>query len=254
MTQQEIVPSAAAWVEDLMQQYAVVVLLSAYNNHDPPPQLPLWLSAQADADAIPMTDDTSVALCLPGFRGMLSYSDDSCHPLKIPDSWEATLGSILADWDQRSEGQRTLAVCGAKNVGKSTLARIIINRFLSPDTVTLPQGGVLLLDCDLGQPEFTPPGFISLIHVKGPILGPPHTHLTTPLESYFVGDVSWKTKPNMLDVALKVLLAIYRSSWSHLPLVVNLDGWVKGLGEELLHTALSLVEPTELICLKGFDR
>jgi len=245
-------------MEAIFQQYPVVVLLSSHgSNQTPTRQLPSWLTAQGDADSIRPGDISPVSFRLPGFCGIQSCHDDAISPLRIPDSWQSTLELVLADWSQRSEGQRTVALCGAKNVGKSTLARILVNRFLSPDittTASLSGEGVLFLDVDVGQPEFTPPGFISLTQVKEPILGPPHSHLMTPLEAFFVGDITWKTKPNVMAHTLEVLLAIYRSSWSHLPLVVNLDGWVKGLGEELLNTAVSLIQPTELLNLKGVDR
>ena len=46
---------------------------------------------------------------------------------------------------------------------------------------------VLFLDTDLGQSEFTPPGLVSLVRLRGgAVLGPPCTHMMRPEVSHFV--------------------------------------------------------------------
>lgn len=88
-----------------------------------------------------------------------------------------------------------MAVCGGKGTGKSTLTRYLTHRLLSDES-----GRVLYLDLDMGQPETSPPGLVSLSLIRGPLLGPPHTHMAsahgdgaavvTTLRSYFLGDVT----------------------------------------------------------------
>lgn len=87
-----------------------------------------------------------------------------------------------------------ILLCGAKGVGKSTLLRYTINRILSEgnDETGSSRGGtstsccdaVAVLDCDLGQPEFSPPGIVSLTMVSQPILTPPHCHMMYGHEKY----------------------------------------------------------------------
>jgi len=156
--------------------------------------------------------------------------------------------------------------------------------------------GVSVLDCDVGQPEFTPPGIASLTLVPKPILSPPcvHMSMTSPLSSsssfpsgikkkkiktklsnvqdnniyekkyqclssFFFGDVLSKSDPlrylNILG-QLKSSYDEYNNNHRHnkLPLVVNTDGWVKGLGNEILGNIIQLINPTHIIQIMGSTR
>jgi polynucleotide 5'-hydroxyl-kinase GRC3/NOL9 len=61
-------------------------------------------------------------------------------------------------------------VCGPKNSGKSTFSRNLVEVLLQR------YKRVAYLDTDVGQPEFTAPGFLSLTIVDKSILGNPHTY------------------------------------------------------------------------------
>ena len=52
-------------------------------------------------------------------------------------------------------GDLRVAVTGSRGIGKSTFARLLVNRLLNRFPC------VALLDADPGQPEFTPPGLLS---------------------------------------------------------------------------------------------
>jgi polynucleotide 5'-hydroxyl-kinase GRC3/NOL9 len=41
---------------------------------------------------------------------------------------------------------------------------------------------VVFLDTDLGQPEFTPAGLVSLHVISSPVFGPSFMHLASPLK------------------------------------------------------------------------
>ncbi|GIL99193.1 hypothetical protein Vretimale_4416 [Volvox reticuliferus] len=148
-----------------------------------------------------------------------------------------------------------LAVLGAKGVGKSSLARLAANRLLDECPV------VAFLDADVGQPEFTPPGLLSLhlMEPGRPAVGPPHAHSRRPWASRFVGDVSPEHDPQLYLTAVQALYGSYwnwaqglvagGSAWP--PLVVNTHGWVKGLGFDLLTQLLRVVAPTHIIQIRG---
>eukprot|EP00899_Mesostigma_viride_P020554 jgi/Mesvir1/284/Mv13615-RA.1 len=181
---------------------------------------------------------------------------------------------------------RSLAICGPKNAGKSTFARLTINRLLSRFPV------VAFLDTDLGQPEFTPPGLVSLHLLDQPVFGPPAMHLRAPYCSYFIGDISPKTDPEKYIRCVCALFDQYKAyasaayfghaghAWGHgpaaipslhapggmhrggpafasgatagtVPLVVNTHGWVKGVGYELLIEALRYFCPSVVIQLES---
>ncbi|GIL43267.1 hypothetical protein Vafri_1041 [Volvox africanus] len=148
-----------------------------------------------------------------------------------------------------------LAVLGAKGMGKSSLVRLVANRLLDECPA------VAFLDTDVGQPEFTPPGLLSLhlLEPGSPVVGPPHAHSRRPWASRFVGDVSPEHDPQLYLAAVQ---ALYGSYWNWAqrvvagggawpPLVVNTHGWVKGLGFDLLTQLLRVVAPTHTIQIRG---
>lgn len=85
------------------------------------------------------------------------------------------------------------------------------------------------METDVGQPEFTPPGLVSLNIVSSPLFGPPFTHLTFPLSAYFVGDV---TPKDAVMLYVRTVLKLYDEYLQErdirLPLIINTHGWVKG--------------------------
>ncbi|KXZ56686.1 hypothetical protein GPECTOR_1g618 [Gonium pectorale] len=148
-----------------------------------------------------------------------------------------------------------LAVLGAKGVGKSSLARLAANRLLDE----APR--LAFLDTDVGQPEFTPPGLMSL-HIMEPgrpAVGPPHAHSRQPAAARFVGDVSPQHDPQLYLASAQALYGAYWE-WAQRvvagggpwpPLLVNTHGWVKGLGFELLTGLLRLLAPTVVVQVRG---
>jgi polynucleotide 5'-hydroxyl-kinase GRC3/NOL9 len=147
-----------------------------------------------------------------------------------------------------------LAICGAKGVGKSTFLRYITNRILSDPLIACPQ--VAILDADVGQPEMSPPGLVTLTVLSGPLLTPPHyrsmaSSLTTGVEhqyAYFFGSVTSRNDPERYLALIQQLLQHYNQDVvkmsGNIPLLINLDGWVRGLGYELLSTLLTeVLEP-----------
>jgi hypothetical protein len=68
-----------------------------------------------------------------------------------------------------------IAVCGGKGVGKSSFCRFVVNWLLNIVEK------VYYIDTDLGQSEASPSGLISWYDIKSPLLGPPFTHLQTPV-------------------------------------------------------------------------
>ena len=155
--------------------------------------------------------------------------------LRHLESAESRLGRARGDNDRDAVGT-TAMVCGSKGTGKSSCARYLTHRLISArrdwlraqlgpvmvgtsgkgafaDSSKDPwhQVGVSFLDLDVGQPEMTPPGIVSLHQVEGHLglssedhsettllLGPPHTHLSSSCVStsaYFFGDVTPRRDP-----------------------------------------------------------
>ena len=144
---------------------------------------------------------------------------------------------------------RSIIVCGPKNSGKSTFCRMLLNAMLTrPDANTsdsIPSSTcVAFLDLDPGQPEYSPPGELSLILLRSFNLGPPFTHPMIQsssgnclLRAHHIGSVSPRDNPdyyikcafNLLDEYRKLLV-----SHPSCPLIVNTAGWIQGTGLRVL--------------------
>ncbi|KCV70113.1 hypothetical protein H696_03576 [Fonticula alba] len=134
---------------------------------------------------------------------------------------------------------------GPKNTGKSTLGRWLTNRLLS---LGHP---VAVLDTDVGQPEYTAPGLISLTVPRSFSLGPPFTHLTEPEFSCFYGALSPNSDPEGFLAACTRAVAHYNEHLAPLgvPLVVNTCGWVRGTGLDLLSGLVAMLNPTRVYAM-----
>lgn len=149
-------------------------------------------------------------------------------------------------------------ICGPKGSGKSTLCRILANSMLSNSTAqkvsstnmqlrsssSICCDGVAFLDLDPGQPEYSPPGEVSLVHLRACNLGVPFSHPTviSPegdnlIRAHHIGRVSLKDDPeHYLKCALDLLhhYTLLTFRYPKCPLIVNCSGWVLGSGLEVL--------------------
>ncbi|KAJ3403333.1 Polynucleotide 5'-hydroxyl-kinase nol9 [Chytriomyces hyalinus] len=167
------------------------------------------------------------------------------HPhsiLSIPPSWTDATNQIL-----EAPPSPVVCIIGSKGLGKSTLSKHTVNRLLSKYTQ------VAFLDCDLGQPEFTVSGQVSLHVLRDPILGPAFTHIKQPLQSCYLGATSPKNDPDWYISCIVELWRVYLAKVGRaVPLVINTDGWVKGMGFDLLVHALKQIRPSHVLQL-GVD-
>ncbi|GAA5899984.1 polynucleotide 5'-hydroxyl-kinase [Sporobolomyces salmoneus] len=204
--------------------------------------------------------------------------------LRQIEPWSSALASLVPSPTDESStetvadpGRLTVLVEGPKRVGKSTFSKMLLNRLLDR------YEAVAYLDTDLGQPEFSTPGFVSLNVLRKPTFGPAFTHLSLPVSSQFLGSTSPASDPTSYMAAISALLAIYalqveyplldepvpsnprrrhhyhsqnqpRSSGvgaggkvrERVPLVINTQGWVKGLGGDLLAKLKAESQPTHV--------
>ncbi|XP_074597689.1 uncharacterized protein LOC141852551 [Brevipalpus obovatus] len=143
-----------------------------------------------------------------------------------------------------------LLVCGGQNSGKSSMFRHLTNRLLSEGCEK-----VYILDLDPGQVEFTPPGIISLVEIKDPLLSPPFVNClrshSSVVMSCSVGGISMENNPDLY-------LANFIHMWRHFqekcdsssPIIINTMGWTQGIGVLLLIDIIRTVQPSYLIEIK----
>jgi hypothetical protein len=197
-------------------------------------------------------------LRLPGFQIVLDdLGAAGVMPLSIPTEWIRAVDSAFpsSKISHMNAPAPSVVVCGAKGVGKSTLCRYLVNRLLRS------YNQVALLDSDVGQPELTPPGLVSLSLVHEPLLAPPHMNMMCSarhLAMYYVGAHSPKQEPLLYSSCAGAAAEEYKkhcfgsiSDPRSIPLVVNTLGWVKGMGEDLLWAVIRAVSPRCVIKLEG---
>lgn len=150
-----------------------------------------------------------------------------------------------------------VVITGAKGVGKSTCLRYCLNRMLNITST------VAVLDADPGQPEYCLPGVLQLTVVAAPCLVPPHYHMQTDtsqnqvVQSHYFGSVTSASNPNTYLRCVAELVTAYKDLLSNdkfnmLPLIVNLDGWIKELGFDLLTAILQeTLRPDHVIQIAG---
>ncbi|XP_015693885.1 polynucleotide 5'-hydroxyl-kinase NOL9-like [Oryza brachyantha] len=167
--------------------------------------------------------------------------------------WEEVADAVA--YDSCTWPPPVVAVCGPGNSGKSAFSRLLLN------TLVGRYKKVAYLDTDVGQPEFTPPGFVSLHVLEEQAEDFKMLYLRTPKRCFFFGDVCAKKNPKLLlnyifslyDYFLKEIYRfddIDNPQKSAIPLVINTSGWVKGTGLHMLKELLKYASPTHVIQLR----
>ncbi|KAF9143663.1 Polynucleotide 5'-hydroxyl-kinase grc3 [Linnemannia schmuckeri] len=199
---------------------------------------------------------------LPGFHPILEPTD-SIAALRIPNTWQdamqALIDSTVDENSQRVKKPPVSVVCGGKKMGKSTFSRLILNRMLNR------YRKVAFIECDIGQSEFTPVGMVALHVIETPALGAPFTHPRQPYRAFFVGNSTPRDDPDYYMACLKELVKTYYGEVSHtrlwdesddyhsdddeddhIPLIINTQGWIKGMGYDLLIQLLDYTAPSHI--------
>lgn len=166
--------------------------------------------------------------------------------ITVHKAWKPTLTALTEKANSFEGRPPTIVLAGSKSTGKSTLTRILANRLL---TSSSDLTSIAYLDLDPGQPEFSPPGTISLTHLHTPLLGPSFTHALTPTRIHHTGYTTPKDDPGHYIRSTLDLLLTHRQTNPTTPLLINTTGWTKGLGLELLHDILTHSRATDIIFL-----
>ncbi|KAF7010365.1 hypothetical protein CFC21_024788 [Triticum aestivum] len=162
----------------------------------------------------------------------------------VPEDWALATKVISSDLSSP-----VVLVCGPSNSGKSTFTRLLLNKLLPS------YGRIGYLDTDVGQPEFSPPGCLSLHIVDEAIADMRNPVLREAERCCFYGDISSKGDPesylNSLFLLYNYFVEKYRCPGSEvLPLIVNTPGWVKGTGFDMLVEMLRYICPTIVVPIR----
>ncbi|KAI0951661.1 hypothetical protein AcV7_007695 [Taiwanofungus camphoratus] len=198
---------------------------------------------------------------------LVTHVRDDLPLMTVPQSWEDAMSAVLHKDVATTEpdySRHVYLIRGPKNSGKSTFARMLLNRLVTR------YRRVAYLECDLGQSEFTPGGMVALNIIDKPVFGPPFTHPSLPHTAHYIGAASPRSSPSHYLDSIHALVQSYNFDIQHaalladtddneppdgrivdvIPLVVNTMGWTKGLGADLLRKAEALIEPSDIFELE----
>lgn len=179
-------------------------------------------------------------------------ANSKVKPLVLNDDWTSIASEIVSDFKSSLETP-IVFVSGPKNSGKSTFCRFLLNYCLS----ALTPGSIHYMECDPGQTEYTPPGVVSLSKPTCYNFSSPfaHPNFTDVVKAHGLGYTSPKDVPLLYSAIFEDLLDIYKSSQlsSKTILIVNMPGWAKGYGLELLSEMMSKSDPTHSIYIGSKD-
>ncbi|KAI1002845.1 Polynucleotide 5'-hydroxyl-kinase [Podosphaera aphanis] len=172
------------------------------------------------------------------------------QPLLSPPEWNA----VISACSETSPCTRSVMVSGPKSSGKSTFVRLLINKILSKDSKSTSRK-ILLLDLDPGQPEYSPPGQISLIQIQELNFGTPFSHPIPSakgkmIRSHFIGGVTPAIDSELFMACAHNLISECQNLLLMDPnyhLVINTPGWILGTGLEILIDVIEQAKPTEII-------
>eukprot|EP01102_Stenamoeba_stenopodia_P007260 TRINITY_DN2023_c0_g1_i1.p1 TRINITY_DN2023_c0_g1~~TRINITY_DN2023_c0_g1_i1.p1 ORF type:complete len:765 (-),score=210.83 TRINITY_DN2023_c0_g1_i1:22-2316(-) len=163
--------------------------------------------------------------------------------INITPQWEATISNFTTSTDQPPR----ILICGKKNYGKSFFGKITLNSLLSYHK------RIAYIDLDLGQPEFTPSGFVSLTIVDKPIFGPAwsHSRVSFPQVKYYMGDVAVQSDPDFYLALTEKVFDYYKNELlpQKMPLIVNTGGWIADMGLNMLMRNIAFLSPNFIVQL-----
>ncbi|KUJ14700.1 uncharacterized protein LY89DRAFT_783791 [Mollisia scopiformis] len=197
------------------------------------------------------------------FQILFSSPDSSqrtyVQPIISAPEWNAVLAkSSIRPVDTKPP---VIMICGPKSSGKSTFAKLLTNKLLLSradafeTAIQEKQTGVALLDIDPGQPEYSPPGQLALLHIHEPNFGPPFVHPVPGTNSRIIHSHSIAALSPSMDT--KHYMACAWNLISHYqnlqltvpgcPLIINTPGWVLGTGLEILVELVTRAKPSSII-------
>ncbi|KAL9101956.1 MAG: hypothetical protein Q9163_002844 [Psora crenata] len=179
--------------------------------------------------------------------------------LAPPEDWQPVISKIVSNAATMKPAR--ILVCGPKGSGKSTVCKLITNtllttpRFQSRSPSKKPRA--MFLDLDPGQPEFSPPGDVSLTDLRSCNLSVPFTHPIVPpidgsrvIRSHHFGSVSPRYNPHHYQDCALDLMHWFNQIMTldpKCPLVVNCSGWTQGAGLDLLVQLINCTTATDVI-------
>lgn len=178
---------------------------------------------------------------------------DPFTPLHITNEWSETIERLNVVHKSSMHDTRMMVI-GGKNSGKSTFLRLLTESFLFNGNNQSSDNELLYLDLDPGQPEYSDPDCISLtrVHRSARIFG---RHLGQPrfesLRQHYVGSNSPQEVSSFYLECISDLISHLEELNQMGTSLVNLPGWIKGFGLNIMNRILSIFKPTHVVVLES---
>lgn len=175
---------------------------------------------------------------------------NSFAPLSINGEWLNVIERLGLAHKNSSHDMRVMVV-GGKNTGKSTLLRLLAQNFLYGGS---SQEDILYFDLDPGQPEFSPPDCISINQLKkftrvlGKHMGQPFFPL---IRQHYLGSNSPQDIPHLYLRCIDELIDYLDEETYMGTSLINLPGWIKGFGLNIINHVIGRYKPTHIVMLES---
>ncbi|SCV00898.1 LANO_0F09120g1_1 [Lachancea nothofagi CBS 11611] len=173
--------------------------------------------------------------------------------LNISKAWSSKLSELSLFHKNNLHDMRVM-VLGGKNSGKSTFLRLLLQKFLHTDTEE--DEAIFYLDIDPGQTEFSRPDSISLTKIQKDVeLGNPLGQSNdTPLTERYIGTSSPGTFPSQYLQEVNNLMSSFTDEQHMGTTLLNVPGWIKGFGIQILNTVIRGFKPTHIVIIDSDSR
>lgn len=175
--------------------------------------------------------------------------DNNFIPLEISKDWLQLIDKLTLFHKNSEYDMRTLII-GGKNSGKSTLLRLLLEKFITDNE------SLQYLDLDPGQPEYSDPECISIAQFdKLSCFGSNWGKLDVQLlKQFYLGVNSPQDNPTHYLRLVDQIMDFFEEQNFPGSSFVNLPGWIKGFGINILNHVLKKYKPTHVILLSPNNR
>ncbi|KAL3231773.1 Polynucleotide 5'-hydroxyl-kinase GRC3 [Nakaseomyces bracarensis] len=175
--------------------------------------------------------------------------------LRYTKQWTDCIQKLDFNQKNASYDVRVL-ILGGKNSGKSTFIRTLTEKILysSLNTKFNEDKEMIYLDLDPGQPEYSFPDCISMNRLSsryrnfGQHFG--QVKFET-IKQLYIGSSSPQDFPSHYLDSVQSLIASFDDEMFAGTSCVNLPGWVKGFGLNILQKVLEFYKPTDIVYLES---